>query len=183
MTPAETKKKMDQLVSHLVEFERLIDRDAPLEEVLPYVYHQHWKAYDGYTIRQLCQEMHDFYKDRNVSDLQRKLFLQEYFPDYVKSPQEANFDFVRGYGELVPVSEAVGRMALEGALPYPPGVLCVQPGERWSETARDYFLALEEGINRLPGFAPEIQGVYLQEQEDGTKKAFAYVLQKSYESR
>ncbi|WP_127135875.1 ornithine decarboxylase [Veillonella sp. 3913] len=183
MTPAETKKKMDQLVSHLVEFERLIDRDAPLEEVLPYVYHQHWKAYDGYTIRQLCQEMHDFYKDRNVSDLQRKLFLQECFPDYVKSPQEANFDFVRGHGELVPVSEAVGRMALEGALPYPPGVLCVQPGERWSETARDYFLALEEGINRLPGFAPEIQGVYLQEQEDGTKKAFAYVLQESYESR
>lgn len=183
MTPAETKEKMDQLVSHLVEFERLIDRDAPLEEVLPYVYHQHWKAYDGYTIRQLCQEMHNFYKDRNVSDLQRKLFLQECFPDYVKSPQEANFDFVRGHGELVPVSEAVGRMALEGALPYPPGVLCVQPGERWSETARDYFLALEEGINRLPGFAPEIQGVYLQEQEDGTKKAFAYVLQESYESR
>ena len=182
MTPAETKEKMDQLVSHLVEFERLIDRDAPLEEVLPYVYHQHWKAYDGYTIRQLCQEMHDFYKDRNVSDLQRKLFLQDYFPDYVKSPLEANFDFVRGHGELVLVSEAVGRMALEGALPYPPGVLCVQPGERWSETARDYFLALEEGINRLPGFAPEIQGVYLQEQEDGTKKAFAYVLQESYES-
>ena len=183
MTPAETKEKMEQLVSHLVEFEALIDRDAPLEEVLPSVSHRHWKVYDGYTIRQLCQEMHDFYKDRNVSDLQRKLFLQECFPDYVKSPQEANFDFVRGHGELVPVSEAVGRMALEGALPYPPGVLCVQPGERWSETARDYFLALEEGINRLPGFAPEIQGVYLQEQEDGTKKAFAYVLQASYESR
>lgn len=182
MTPAETKEKLEQLVSHLVEFETLIDRDAPLEEVLPYVSHRHWKAYDGYTIRQLCQEMHDFYKDRNVSALQRKLFLQDYFPDYVKSPQEANFDFVRGRGELVPVSEIVGRMALEGALPYPPGVLCVQPGERWSETARDYFLALEEGINRLPGFAPEIQGVYLQEQEDGTKKAFAYVLQKSYES-
>ena len=182
MTPAETKEKMDQLVSHLVEFERLIDRDAPLEEVLPYVYHQHWKTYEGYTIRQLCQKMHDFYKDRNVSALQRKLFLQNYFPTYVKTPQEANFDFVRGHGELVPVSDAVGRMALEGALPYPPGVICVQPGERWSETARDYFLALEEGINRLPGFAPEIQGVYLQEQEDGTKKAFAYVLQESYES-
>ena len=183
MTPAETKEKMEQLVSHLVEFEALIDRDALLEEVLPSVSHRYWKAYDGYTIRQLCQEMHDFYKNRNVSDLQRKLFLQDYFPDYVKSPQEANFDFVRGHGELVPVSEAVGRIALEGALPYPPGVLCVQPGERWSETARDYFLALEEGINRLPGFAPEIQGVYLQEQEDGTKKAFAYVLQESYESR
>lgn len=179
MTPAETMEKMERLVAHLVEFEALIDRDAPLEEVLPCVSHRHWKAYDGYTIRQLCQEMHDFYKNRNVSGLQGKLFLQDYFPDYVKSPQEANFDFVRGRGELVPVSEAVGRIALEGALPYPPGVLCVQPGERWSETARDYFLALEEGINRLPGFAPEIQGVYLQEQEDGTQKAFAYVLQES----
>ena len=52
----------------------------------------------------------------------------------------------------------------------------MQPGERWSETAREYFLALEEGINQLPGFAPEIQGVYLQDQEDDTKKAFAYVL-------
>ena len=50
-------------------------------------------------------------------------------PEYVKTPQEANFDFVRGQGELVPLAEAVGRMALEGALPYPPGVLCVQPGE------------------------------------------------------
>lgn len=39
MTPAETKDKMEQLVSHLVEFEAFIDRDAPLEEVLPYVSH------------------------------------------------------------------------------------------------------------------------------------------------
>ena len=31
MTPAETKDKMEQLVSHLVEFEAFIDRDAPLE--------------------------------------------------------------------------------------------------------------------------------------------------------
>ena len=99
----------------------------------------------------------------------------------MKTPQEANFDFVRGQGELVPLAEAVGRMALEGALPYPPGVLCVQPGERWSETARDYFLALEEGINKLPGFAPEIQGVYITTQEDGTKKAFGYVLKKEFD--
>ena len=73
------------------------------------------------------------------------------------------------------------RIALEGALPYPPGVLCVQPGECWSKTACDYFLALEEGINKLPGFAPEIQGVYITEQPDGTKKAFGYVLKKEFE--
>ena len=181
MTPAESKGKMDALVDQLVRFEDLIDRNAPMEEVLPSIYYSHIDKYKGYHIRQLCQEMHDFYKDRNVSTLQQRLFSKEYFPEYVMNPQEANFEFQRNKGELVPLDEAEGRIALEGALPYPPGVLCVQPGERWSRTACDYFLALEEGINQLPGFAPEIQGVYLIEQPDRSKKAYGYVLKKEYE--
>ena len=181
MTPAESKEKMDALVDQLVRFEELIERNAPMEEVLPSIYYSHIDKYKGYHIRQLCQEMHDFYKARNVSTLQQRLFSKEYFPEYVMNPQEANFEFQRNKGELVPLDEAEGRIALEGALPYPPGVLCVQPGERWSRTACDYFLALEEGINQLPGFAPEIQGVYLIEQSDGSKKAYGYVLKKEYE--
>lgn len=181
MTPAESKEKMDALVDQLVRFEELIDRNAPMEEVLPSIYYSHIDKYKGYHIRQLCQEMHDFYKDRNVSTLQQRLFSKAYFPEYVMNPQEANFEFQRNKGELVPLDEAEGRIALEGALPYPPGVLCVQPGERWSRTACDYFLALEEGINQLPGFAPEIQGVYLIEQPDGSKKAYGYVLKKEYQ--
>ena len=181
MTPAESKAKMDALVDQLVRFEELIDRNAPMEEVLPSIYYSHIDKYKGYHIRQLCQEMHDFYKARNVSTLQQRLFSKEYFPEYVMNPQEANFEFQRNKGELVSLDEAEGRIALEGALPYPSGVLCVQPGERWSRTACDYFLALEEGINQLPGFAPEIQGVYLIEQSDGSKKAYGYVLKKEYE--
>lgn len=181
MTPAESKAKMDALVNQLVRFEELIERNAPMEEVLPSIYYSHLDKYKGYRIRQLCQEMHDFYKDRNVSTLQQRLFSKAYFPEYVMNPQEANFEFQRNKGELVPLDEVEGRIALEGALPYPPGVLCVQPGERWSRTACDYFLALEEGINQLPGFAPEIQGVYLIEQPDGSKKAYGYVLKKEYE--
>ena len=181
MTPAESKAKMDALVNQLVRFEELIDRNAPMEEVLPSIYYSHIDKYKGYHIRQLCQEMHDFYKDRNVSTLQQRLFSKAYFPEYVMNPQEANFEFQRNKGELVALDEVEGRIALEGALPYPPGVLCVQPGERWSRTACDYFLALEEGINQLPGFAPEIQGVYLIEQSDGSKKAYGYVLKKEYE--
>jgi ornithine decarboxylase len=38
-----------------------------------------------------------------------------------------------------------------------------------------YFLALEEGINRLPGFTPELQGIYLK-QVNGRTCAFGYVL-------
>lgn len=180
MTPAESKAKMDALVDQLVRFEELIERNAPMEEVLPSIYYSHLDKYKGYHIRRLCQEMHDFYKDRNVSTLQQRLFSKEYFPEYVMNPQEANFEFQRNKGELVPLDEAEGRIALEGALPYPPGVICVQPGERWSKTACDYFLALEEGINQLPGFAPEIQGVYITEQSNEYKQAYGYVLKKEY---
>ncbi len=176
MTPAETTEKMNRLIDALVRFEELVDADVPLQEVLPTLYENNKERYEGYTIRKLCQEMHDFYKVRQVKRLQRRLFLREYAPTYVMTPHEANVSFVRGQGELVPLSEAVGRIALEGSLPYPPGVICVQPGERWSETAVQYFLALEAGINELPGFAPEIQGVYLLEDENGQKKAHGYVL-------
>ncbi len=181
MTPAENTTKMDDLVAKLVRFEKLIDDDAPMSEVLPSIYAAYEEKYRGYTIRRLCQEMHDFYKDRGVSTLQKQLFLKDYFPEYVMNPQEAQFEYMRGHGELVDLTEAEGRIALEGALPYPPGVLCVHPGERWSRTAVTYFLDLVEGINQLPGFAPEIQGVYVQEGADGKKHAYGYVLKKEFE--
>ncbi len=181
MTPAENTTKMDDLVAKLVRFEKLIDEDAPMSEVLPTIYNAYEEKYRGYTIRRLCQEMHDFYKDREVSTLQKQLFLRDYFPKYVMNPQEAQFEYMRGHGELVDLTEAEGRVALEGALPYPPGVLCVHPGEEWSRTAVTYFLDLVEGINELPGFAPEIQGVYVQEGADGKKHAYGYVLKKEFE--
>jgi len=177
MTPAESATKMENLVAQIARFEALIEADVPMQEVLPTIYYSNIGKYKGYTIRQLCQEMHDFYRERDVKDLQKKLFRKDFFPEYVMTPQEANIRFVRGEGELVPLDEIEGRTALEGALPYPPGVVCVTQGEKWSSTAVKYFQALEEGINQLPGFAPEIQGVYL-ETINGKKKAFGYVLKK-----
>lgn len=183
MTPAENKNKMDDLVAKLIHFEKLIDEDAPMAEVLPSIYKAYKDKYKGYTIRQLCQEMHDFYKDRKVFILQKNLFLHDYLPEYVINPQEAQYEFMRGHGELVDLEQADGRLALEGALPYPPGVLCIHPGERWSKTAVEYFLDLVEGINQLPGFTPEIQGVYVQEAEDGKKHAYSYVMKKEFDKK
>ncbi len=178
LTPAESEEKMKRLVDALVRFETFIDEDAPMEKVLPLVYEHYETHYQGYTIRKLCQEMHDFYKERNMSDLQKKLFQKEYFPPYAMSPIEAEGEYIRGHGELIDLEEAEGRIALEGALPYPPGILCVHPGEVWTRTAVDYFRHLVEGINQLPGFAPELQGVYVEDGDDDRKHAFGYVLKR-----
>lgn len=176
LTPAETLTKMQTLVAQIALFEKHIKQDSLLKDVLPTVYKNNEDRYKGYTIRQLCQEMHDLYVSRNVKQLQKDLFRKATLPEYVLNPHDANIELVRNKVELVPLTDIVGRVAAEGALPYPPGVLCVVPGERWSTTAQQYFLALEEGINTLPGFAPEIQGVYLQKDPDGRTRAYGYVL-------
>ena len=177
LTPAESTSKMKGLVDHLVRFENLIKEDAPLNEVLPKLYAKYEERYKGYTIRRLCQEMHDFYKKNDAKTYQKLLFRRDYLPEYVMNPNEANIELKRNNAKLVPLSDIVGEIALEGALPYPPGVFCVVPGERWNNVAQKYFSILEEGINRFPGFAPEIQGVYL-EKEDGKVRAYGYVLDK-----
>lgn len=183
MTPAETKTKLDSLITKLVQFEHHIDNDSPMEMVLPTVYNRYRDRYEGYTIRRLCRELHDFYKERKINVLQKKMFLKAYFPAYFMSPQKANWALVRGQGELIPLEEAEGRVALQGAVPYPPGVTCVQPGERWSRIALDYFLDFVETANILPGFAPELQGVYLEKDETGKRRAKVYVLMKEYEKK
>ncbi|OPJ61563.1 ornithine decarboxylase [Clostridium oryzae] len=207
MTPAETSTKMENLVALLVQFEHLVKEDAPLSTVLPSIYSNNIERYRNYTIRTLCQEMHNFYKNNNAKDYQKKLFRADYFPERaviaedvnntaanevaaevenknsintakkVFTAQEARWALVRNEGKLVPLDNIVGEIALEGALPYPPGVFCVAPGERWSEVAQRYFLILQDGINEFPGFAPEIQGVYL-EKENNRVRAYGFVLDK-----
>ncbi|WP_318389031.1 ornithine decarboxylase SpeF [Enterobacter sp.] len=175
LTPAEDMPKLQQLVALLARFERLLEADTPLAEVLPSLYKQHQQRYAGYSLRQLCQEMHDLYARNNVKQLQKEMFRKAHLPKVVMSPQEANYAYLRGQVELVSLRDAEGRVAAEGALPYPPGVLCVVPGETWGGAVLSYFAALEEGINLLPGFAPELQGVYIQE-HDGRKQVWCYVI-------
>ncbi|EAM5122719.1 ornithine decarboxylase [Salmonella enterica] len=176
LTPAESEEKLARLVAMLAQFERHIEDDMPLADVLPTVFQKYPVRYRDYTLRELCQEMHDLYVSLDVKDLQKAMFRKESLPHMAMNPQDANRAFIRGDVELVRISEAGGRIAAEGALPYPPGVLCVVPGEIWGGAAQRYFLALEEGINLLPGFSPELQGVYSETDADGIKRLYGYVL-------
>ncbi|MNC09811.1 Ornithine decarboxylase, constitutive [compost metagenome] len=176
LTPAESTEKMAHLVAMLAQFEQHIEDDTPLVNVLPTIYQKYSQRYKGYTLRQLCQEMHDLYVSFEVKDLQKEMFRKASLPAVAMNPQDANSEFIRGNVELVRLSQSEGRIAAEGALPYPPGVLCVVPGEVWGSAALRYFLALEEGVNMLPGFSPELQGVYSETDADGIKRLYGYVI-------
>ncbi len=113
LTPAEDMAKLQQLVALLARFEKLLEADAPLAEVLPSIYKQHEARYAGYTLRQLCQEMHDLYARHNVKQLQKEMFRKSHFPKVSMNPQEANYAYLRGEVELVRLPEAEGRIIEE----------------------------------------------------------------------
>lgn len=176
LTPALTKQKIMHLVTKLVQFEKCIIEDRSLSEVIPSVYHSNADRYRNYTIKKLCHEMHSLYTQSDLQSLQRDMFLESNFPHIEISPFEANTQFIRGNVESIPLSEAEGRIAAEAALPYPPGIVCIAPGEVWGKAVLAYFLVIEELINLLPGFAPDFQGVSIRVDNQNKLRLYANVL-------
>jgi arginine/lysine/ornithine decarboxylase len=178
MTPAEDESKLGALLAKLVKFKNLWDRDAPLGEVLPTLYAQNSARYAGYSIRRVCNEMHDFYRKANVKELQKQCFRATSFPELAMSPQDAYAKLVGNEVDYVPFTELSNRVAATLALIYPPGIGVIVPGERWDSKAKpmlDYFRAFEESFNRFPGFNYEVQGVY-QETVNGRIQFHTYVV-------
>jgi len=178
MTPAEDESKLNTLIARLVKFKNLWDRDAALPEVLPTLYAANSERYAGYTLRQVCNEMHGFYREANIKELQRRCFRASSFPELAISPKDAYEALVANEVDYVPLESIKGRISATLALIYPPGIGVVVPGERWDSKAQpmlDYFLAFEESFNRFPGFNYEVQGVF-QERVDGRIKFHTYAV-------
>ncbi len=178
MTPAEDESKLNTLIAKLVKFKNLWDRDAALPEVLPTVCAAHGERYAGYTLRRICNEMHDFYRKANVKELQRLSFRASSFPELAMSPKEAYEALVANEVDYLPLDNIKGRISATLALIYPPGIGVVVPGERWDAKAQpmlDYFLAFQESFNQFPGFNYEVQGVF-QERVNGRIKFHTYVV-------
>jgi len=171
MTPAEDESKLNTLIAKLVKFKNLWDRDASLAEVLPTLCAAHSTRYAGYTLRQVCHEMHSFYREANVKELQRLCFRASSFPELAMSPEAAYESLVANDVEYVPLDTVRGRISATLALIYPPGIGVVLPGDRLD----DYFLAFQESFNRFPGFNYEVQGVF-QERENGRIRFYTYVV-------
>ncbi|MEN2380683.1 Inducible ornithine decarboxylase [Lactobacillus helveticus] len=176
LTPGDSQEELDTLLNAFLKFEQYYDEDALVKDVLPVLYQEYPERYHGYTLKQLCQEMHEYYKENKTFVLQQKLFVKPNMQNYQMTPAEADQLFKKDQTELVDLEDVVGRTAAEGALPYPPGVFIVAPGEKWGEINQKYFEVLAHAIEKFPGFVPEIQGVYLEPQKDGSIKVQAEVV-------
>jgi len=178
LTPGVESAKAGNLLSGLVAFKRLHDDNALLEDVIPEFVNRRPQRYRSLRVRDLCQDMHNFYKDANVSQLQRQIFRPDHLPEAVMAPHDAVREMVRNNVDYLPLSEIEGRIATTLFLVYPPGIATIIPGERLGERAKpmlDYLKMFEKGANLFPGFDNEIQGLYREKDENGQTRFFTYV--------
>ena len=167
------------MLSHLVTFKKLHDRNAPLDEVIPDFVAARRPRYAGLRLRDLCAEMHSFYRQADVSALQAAQFRAEHFPELVMPPHQAMREMVRNRVDYLPLDELDGRIATTLWVVYPPGIATVIPGERLVEKARpmiEYLKIFEAAANRFPGFENEVQGLYREVAIDGTVRFHTYVV-------
>ncbi|CAN5903523.1 Orn/Lys/Arg decarboxylase N-terminal domain-containing protein [soil metagenome] len=179
LTPGVESSKAGTLLSSLVAFKRLYDDNARLEDSIGEFVGRRPKRYAGLRLRDLCSDMHSFFREHDVSALQRAQFAPEHLPTPAMAPHEAVRRLVRNDVDYVPIDQAVGRIATTLFVVYPPGIASIVPGERLDERARpmlDYLRMFEKASNQFPGFEVEIQGIYRETDPDGKVRFHTYVV-------
>jgi len=178
LTPGVESSKAGSLISALVAFKTYHDANAPLEEVIPEFVARRPKRYAGLRLRDLCAQMHSFYRAAGTSLMQREQFRPEHFPEIAMRPQEAQQRLTRNQVEYLPIDQIDGKIATTLFVVYPPGIATIAPGERLDARAKpmlDYLKTFERGANLFPGFEAEIQGIYREVGEDGLIRFYTYV--------
>src|SRR5262249_5283952 len=138
------------------------------------------RRYAGMRLRDLCNEMHAFFRECGTNDLQKRQFAVAHLPTMAMAPHEAVRHLVRNEVDYVPVDETFGRVATTLFVVYPHGIATIVPGERLDERARpmlDYLRVFERSANLFPGFEAEIQGIYREIEPNGTVRFYTYVVQ------
>jgi ornithine decarboxylase len=182
LTPGVESSKAGTLLSWLVTFKRLHDENALLIDVIPDFVRRRPARYGGMRLRDLCAEMHAFYRESGVAALQKQQFRAEHFPEMAMKPNQAVRELVRNNVDYLPIDQLAGRIATTLMLVYPPGIATIVPGELLDERAAPmiaYFKTFERNANLFPGFETEIQGLYRETDSAGVVRFFTYVVREA----
>ncbi|MBR0832542.1 amino acid decarboxylase [Bradyrhizobium manausense] len=179
LTPGVEASKAGTLISGLVAFKRLHDDNALLADAIPEFYQRRQARYAGVRLRDLCGEMHRFFRAADVRALQARQFMPEHMPEIAMSPRDAARFLFKNDVDYLPIEAIAGRIATTPFVVYPPGIATIVPGERLTERAKpmvDYLKMFETCFNTFPGFDVEIQGVYKEVDAQGRIGLYTYVV-------
>jgi len=148
-----TKGKWGTLINTLLNFKESHARNEPLETMLPDLVKTSPARYGAMGVRDLCDEMFARMKSGAMDKAQAAAFGN--LPTPVMPPRAANAKLMSGDVELLPLDAMPGRTIAVGAIPYPPGIPILMPGECVGPAAGPWlaFLrAMEDWGREFPGF-------------------------------
>ena len=151
-----TKGRWNTMVTELQQFKDDYDRNLPLWRVMPEFVAKH-PRYERVGLRDLCQQIHAVYREKDVARLTTEMYLSDMVP--ALRPTDAFAKMAHREIDRVPLDELEGRVTAILLTPYPPGIPLLIPGERFNRTIVDYLKFAREFNERFPGFETDIHGL------------------------
>jgi arginine decarboxylase len=165
-----TKGKWSTLVTELLNFKDLYDSNAPIHRALPALADAHPEAYAKVGLKDLCDRMHQVYRDDQVPKAQKDMYTA--LPEMAMRPADGYERLVRGRVESVEIDQLFGRTMAVMVVPYPPGIPVIMPGERITQITKsiqDYLLYAREFDQKFPGFETDIHGLRFEKSAGGRR--------------
>ncbi|MFW8566706.1 Orn/Lys/Arg decarboxylase N-terminal domain-containing protein [Orrella sp. 11846] len=159
-----TKGRWNTLLTALQQFKDDYDRNQPMWRVLPDFCRTH-RRYERMGLRDLCQMIHEAYRERDVARLTTEVYLSDMVP--ALKPSDAFAHMAHGDVERVPIDELEGRVTGVLLTPYPPGIPLLIPGERFNSTIVEYLQFARAFNAQFPGFETYIHGLATMVTETG----------------
>ena len=163
-----TKGRWNTLLTALQQFKDDYDKNQPVWRILPEFAAAN-PRYERIGLRDLCQQIHDFYKAYDVARLTTEMYLSDMQP--AMKPSDAFAKMAHREIDRVPIDELEGRVTSILLTPYPPGIPLLIPGERFNRTIVDYLKFARDFNERFPGFETDVHGLVTRE-VDGKRGYF-----------
>ena len=158
-----TKGRWNSMVTELQQFKDDYDKNQPLWKILP-EFVQKNPRYERVGLRDLCKEIHEVYRARDVARLTTEMYLSDMVP--AMKPADAFAKMAHREIDRVSIDELEGRVTSVLLTPYPPGIPLLIPGERFNRTVVQYLSFAREFNDRFPGFETDVHGL-VKELKDG----------------
>lgn len=175
VSPSSDAAELTRLTHALAQLEQMIESAVAVTDVLPSLANCQGR-YTALSLRELCCAINTLFSQYQIEQLQSDIFSSVTSAQSALTPYAAQQAFIRGNYRLVTLEQALGCIAAEGVIPYPPGIMCIAPGERWNAELTRYLTAVEALSSRYPEFAPHIQGVYQRLNDDASVTLQVHVL-------
>jgi arginine decarboxylase len=163
-----TKGRWNTLLTALQQFKDDYDKNQPMWRILPEFAAANLR-YERVGLRDLCQQIHGFYKLYDVARLTTEMYLSDMQP--AMKPSDAFAKMAHREIERVAIDELEGRVTSILLTPYPPGIPLLIPGERFNRTIVDYLKFARDFNERFPGFETDVHGLVTRE-VDGKRGYF-----------